>query len=216
MRGLHKEIYNSRHYSDGVFYEWTGSLPSGHPWTVILNSIYVCICMRIAWVSSGHKLTDFKKYVTLISYGDDSIMSVSPDVIDTFNQNVLTTELLKVGLVYTDEAKTTGLVPKYRTIEEVSFLKRDFRAHNELGMIVGGLELGTILEMPLWYARQRPKDENLKERCDEALIELYVRGPADWDLYAEHIIKAYEDLFSLHLTYTTPSLCHSAILSRYN
>lgn len=52
-------------------------------------------------------------------------------------------------LTYTSETKE-GTVPDYRSINEVTFLKRGFRWEPRLGRYVGPLEMDTIIEMPYW------------------------------------------------------------------
>jgi len=55
-----------------------GSNPSGHPLTVIINSIINSLYTRMAWIKNGYDINDFNDNVNLLTYGDDNIMGVSP------------------------------------------------------------------------------------------------------------------------------------------
>ena len=58
-----------------------GMNPSGNPATVIINGFANSIYMRYVYICANveHYVRDFKKYVHLMTYGDDNWQSVSPD-----------------------------------------------------------------------------------------------------------------------------------------
>lgn len=70
-------------------YEWNHSLPSGHPLTSIINTIYNQIAFRYCWILAHDGRTSTLKYfddhVYVITYGDDNVVNVSPEVSPYYN-----------------------------------------------------------------------------------------------------------------------------------
>ncbi len=62
---LWAEVYNSKHISGSNVYWWTHSLPSGHPLTTIINSIYNNICFRICWLLLGGVMSTFDEHIVV-------------------------------------------------------------------------------------------------------------------------------------------------------
>jgi len=65
---------------NGDLVEFFGTNPSGHPLTVIVNSIVNSLYMRYAYClinPQGKNCRHFKKNVNLMTYGDDNAMGVS-------------------------------------------------------------------------------------------------------------------------------------------
>ena len=135
---LFKEITSSVHLYKNFVYMWSfGGMPSGNPLTTIINSlsnvIYIMICYSYACDSIGEDLDNFFKYVRVLAYGDDNIIGVSDVKISSgvklkeiFNQVELTKLMAELGFEYTDENKSTGAEHKFRSLGDVSFLKRSF------------------------------------------------------------------------------------------
>lgn len=134
---------------NGDFVQFLGSNPSGHPLTVIINSIVNSLYVRYAWCTSNHNLEDFVKYVALMTYGDDNIMGVSRDV-RGFDHTVMQTELAKIGVVYTMADKEAESVP-FMDISEVSFLKRSWVFSPEVGSHIAKLEHDSIEKGLLYH-----------------------------------------------------------------
>jgi hypothetical protein len=65
---------------NGDIVEFFGSNPSGHPLTVIVNSLANSLYMRYCYtvLSPQKSCTDFQDNVALMTYGDDNVMGVSP------------------------------------------------------------------------------------------------------------------------------------------
>lgn len=153
---LWSEVVNSIHITDNKFYMWNHSQPSGCPITVILNCVYHSISARYVYISCARKsapteisLQNFRKNVRHLNYGDDDLWSISPRIIEWFNQVTITEAYLELGMTYTDEAKTGEIVP-FRHLSDVNFLKRTFRWDNEQCRYRAPLALETIREMAMW------------------------------------------------------------------
>jgi hypothetical protein len=130
---------------NGDLVEFWGSNPSGHPLTVIINSIVNSLYLRYTWCKMDLPMEDFKTKVSLMTYGDDNIMGVSRTV-PQFNHTSIQTELAKIGVKYTMADKEAESVP-YISISEVSFLKRKWIYKAEVGSHVAQIEFDTIQKM---------------------------------------------------------------------
>jgi hypothetical protein len=190
---LFAEVYNSIHLSGRTVYQWLACLPSGHPLTTIINTMYNLIVMRMAWCYLHPLgvlgLTQFNEKVRIIAYGDDNALNISHDCLVFFNQNTISAALAKVGLTYTCEAKS-GEVADFRTLDQVSFLKRSFRFEKRVHSYIAPLELDTILEMPYWYHHGVTNRDTTIQNVETALRELALHSREVYDTHAPPIVKA--------------------------
>lgn len=134
---------------NGDLVEFWGSNPSGHILTVIVNCMANSLYVRYAWATSGHCLSQFRENVSLLTYGDDNVMGISPDVSD-FNHCVIQEELSKIGVIYTMPDKETASVP-FVDISEVSFLKRSWVFSHDVGSYVARLEHDSIAKSLMYH-----------------------------------------------------------------
>lgn len=131
---------------NGDLIEFFGSNPSGHPLTVIINSLANSLYMRYCYAILSNERTckNFKRDVSLMTYGDDNVMGVSPSA-EFFNHTAIQKVLADVGIRYTMADKESASVP-YIPISDVSFLKRTFRWDNFLGVHLSPLEEASIIK----------------------------------------------------------------------
>ena len=134
---------------NGDVVQFWGSNPSGHPLTVIINSIVNSIYVRYAYKMSSGNLALFKKQIALMTYGDDNIMGIDAEV-DFFDHTVLQSQLAKVGVVYTMADKEAASVP-FLDISDTSFLKRRWVLDPDFGSHVAQLEEESIVKRLLWH-----------------------------------------------------------------
>lgn len=135
--------------SNGDLVQYFGSNPSGHPLTVIINSLVNSLYVRYAWCTRGNDLKEFKSNVALMTYGDDNIMGISRSVTN-FDHTVLQSELAKIGVVYTMADKEAESVP-FLNIAATSFLKRAWVFSSEIGSHVAKLEHDSIEKGLLYH-----------------------------------------------------------------
>jgi hypothetical protein len=181
-RMLWREIVFSIHSCRGVLYHWTHSQPSGCPATAIVNTIYNSIAVRLVWLlvvpKSWRNMKSFNEHVSMVAYGDDNVINISDEASEIFNQLTITEGFAQIGMTYTDEAKT-GEIKLGRTLEEVSFLKREF--------VLDGfhwkapLDLNTVDEIPKWI-RNSPSDE-------QATIDNIESAQMEWALHGKQIFN---------------------------
>jgi hypothetical protein len=172
--------------SDTVYRTFTGS-PSGAAITAEINSLVNMLYMCCAWQSiTGLELRLFREKVCGRYYGDDVIMSVSEDIIATFNNQTIEKFLKRHNITYTDITKTGEMLP-YRPLAEATFLKCSFIRHpSRTGMYLGSLDKQVVKEICMWV-RSNPKNritynEASLEASDQCIRAAYSNGP---DQFAE-------------------------------
>nr|QIN96621.1 MAG: hypothetical protein 1 [Marnaviridae sp.] len=129
---------------NGDLVEFFGTNPSGHPLTVIVNSIVNSLYMRYTYVRLNPEVEcfSFKSRVRLFTYGDDNMMGVSKGS-DWFNHTAIQKELVGIGVEYTMADKESVSVP-FVGIDDIQFLKRSWRYDHEVGAFMCPLELSSI------------------------------------------------------------------------
>lgn len=139
-----------------VFYLVMNGQPSGNPGTAASNTgagIWIIAYCYLTEVTPARNLylDSFNDDIYICTYGDDMIMNVSDSLIEIFNQNVITEAMMtNFMLECTDEQKSSEVPPPYRSLSEVSFLKRSFLWNDELSMYVGVLPVDLLLDIANW------------------------------------------------------------------
>jgi hypothetical protein len=137
----------------GELIQFNGSNPSGHPLTVTKNGTCNSLYMRLVWYYAkpeGVSMSDFDKYVTLMTYGDDNILNVHSDV-DYFDHTVIANVLATHDVVYTMADKESVSVP-FINIDQIDFLKRSFVVDDDLdGFVRSPLDMASISKMLLTH-----------------------------------------------------------------
>jgi len=190
---LFEEIVNSVVSVDGILLQKTHAQPSGNPLTVIINSIFNQIVMRMAYLLAKREenlplMCDFTDHVSMATYGDDNVLNISPTVIDWYNQVTITKQLSTFGLTYTDEAKS-GLCIPYRSLGDINFLKRKF-VKNESGIFTAPLLIDTIRDMCNWVRGKQVRTAT-QENVQNALMEFALHGRIQY----EHEIQLLREAF---------------------
>lgn len=193
---LWSEVTNSWHLNRNKVVAWTSSLPSGHPMTAIINSMYNCLAFRYCFYRAVNNcpilLSNFSSFVYMCALGDDNVFSVHPNFRNVFNEITICGFMKELGLTYTSELKEVSSVP-LRQIEDISFLKRSFRKDSVRNIYVAPLELSVILEMPYWTK----KNDSLfisRTNVETSLSELTLHGEDIFKEFSPMILKASETL----------------------
>lgn len=169
------ETYNATHlggnaYESNQLYRVWGSLPSGHPLTSILNSIYNMIVFRMAWVEKKglSAVGNFRDEVLLYVYGDDNWCAPSQKCLD-FNFSYMKSFCPKINMEYTNEEKT-GTDYTLKPASECGFLKRKY-VRDDDGWTYARLELDSIKEMFNWQKKSTNEREHAEAVSKAALME---------------------------------------------
>jgi len=205
-RVLWKEIVNSVHVCGDNVYLWTHSQPSGCPITAILNSLYNSISMRYVWLTVMPEeyctMKAFNEHVAMVSYGDDNCVNISDAVIDHFNQLTIAEGYKEMGMTYTDEAKSGAMIP-YRSIGEISYLKRGFQWDEDEHQYIAPLDLSVVLEMTNWVKGDFDHEERTIENMETSAFELSLHGREIFEQWIEKYKQAARgfQMRPLFLTY---------------
>lgn len=197
-RVLWLEVVHSRHFgglgSRGEYlYQWNKSLSSGHPATSIINSFYGLILFVLTWmdVMGPNRAHEFWYHVYACTYGDDNVLNIDEAVVGDYNQKSITVAMLKYGMEYTNERKA-GDVADYRSLEEISFLKRGFRYEPTLRCYVGPLDMESVLFTSYWARSKKNMVQNVKDNIEFSWTELALHEPSVWDTHADVMRRGYK------------------------
>jgi hypothetical protein len=183
----------------------SGSHISGNSLTVILNGICGSLNLR-CYFYSEHMPRDggclsFRDCVKLITYGDDNIGSVRPDISDFTIKGA--SEFLEAhGQVYTMPDKESELVD-FLPPEEFEFLKRVSVFHPKLGVHVGALVDQSCFKSLHYYLRDRDSVDSERVACakniDTACREWFNHGEQVYDIRRRQLIEVAERAGLRHL-----------------
>lgn len=181
--------------------EFFGTNPSGHPLTVVINSIVNALYMRYVYkmLNPAQECASFKKNVHLYTYGDDNIMGVARDA-DWFNHTAIQSALAKIGVEYTMAEKEAASVP-FISIGDCQFLKRKWRFEEEVNNYVCPLDEESIIKsLTVWV----PSSTICKEKQMVAVMSSACR---EYFFYGKQKFNEKRDLF-LSLTAEFPYSCY--------
>lgn len=170
MRGIASEITYPTYDYFGTLVQFFGSNPSGHPLTVIINSVVNSLYMRYVYfkIAEDDKWWSVPKYsdvVALMTYGDDNIMTVKKGF-DAYNHTRIAQEFAAVGITYTMAEKEAESVP-FIHLSSASFLKHFAVWDPEFNLYRSIIEDGSIAKM--LHAHLESKVLNMEQSSAEAI-----------------------------------------------
>lgn len=192
---LWADMVHSRHvgglgFSQKTIYQWNKSLPSGHPFTTIINSMYSLFMIVAAYISTTGDLTGFWDHVSAVVYGDDNAVNVDDSVVERFNQVTVSDALAReFSLVYTAGSKT-GVLEPFTSLENITFLKRGIVRHED-GFYMSPLELKSFMYTPYWCKNKKLEKKILIDVLEMALFELSQHPQSVWDEFAPQIARVF-------------------------
>lgn len=187
---LWMDLVHSRHiggngYDQRHIYQWNKSLPSGHPFTTIVNSIYSLFMLVGAYTSITGDLTGFWDHVAAVTYGDDNNVNVTDAVSAVYNQRTVSEALKKeFGMTYTAGNKSGELV-ETMPLTETTFLKRGFALRDNHWLCP--LELGSFLYSFYWCKNKRLEEKIIDDELENSLQELSMHSPEVWAQYSKPV-----------------------------
>lgn len=172
---------------NGDLLEFFGTNPSGHPLTVIINSLVNSLYMRYAFGKSGGDVTLFKAFVHLFTYGDDNTMGVSKGA-PFFNHTAIQKALGSIGVVYTMADKEAESVP-YINIEQCSFLKRTWRYDNDVGAYLAPLDEESIhRSLTMWVPSGTINQY-------KQMVDVIVAANNEYFFYGKEVFEKHSEFF---------------------
>lgn len=188
----------------GSVYQCTHSLPSGFVATAEVNSLFVNLVFRCAYLQMAAEkcpeecsMRSFNENVRLIAYGDDNVMSITPKILRWFNMETLVVAMRAFGMEYT-AADKSDIIVNNKTLDDVSFLKRGFKKvdslYGDTSVFLCPADLDTRLEMLNW-TRKRAFCSNPEESdsVSEVIKEIAMHGKKIYDEYVPRIVNAARD-----------------------
>lgn len=169
-RALWRAISNCKHLFGSIVYQLNHSQPSGNAATAVINSMYNSIAVRYCYGTIFGEVHSFNRYIKMIAYGDDNIISVNPIIHERFNPVTLAEAFTKIGMVYTSEDKGEQS-SEFRSIREVTFLKRGFNVDGDY--VFAPLSLDSIRESVMWIHKSPSPEQACVDNVKMMLIELY-------------------------------------------
>lgn len=189
MKGIATEIAYPTYDYFGTIMEFQGSNPSGHPLTVVINSIVNSLYMRYAYYSIASKkrwwrVPRFNKPVSMMTYGDDNVMTVAVGF-DDFNHTAIAAEFAELGIVYTMADKEAESIP-FIHLSDASFLKHYAVWDDELQLYRSPVEEGSIAKMLHTHLKSDvlSKEQSSAEAISNVALKYFEFGR---EVYTERI-----------------------------
>jgi hypothetical protein len=199
IRGIAQDTAYALVDYNGDLVQLFGSNPSGHPLTVVINGIVNSLRMRYSFFTleakhhKGEPL-QFKDCVSLMTYGDDNIMSVR-EGLDWFNHTAIQETFADLDIVYTMPDKEAESVP-YINICDATFLKRTWRFDKTLKCFLAPLEHESIEKMLMTWTKSKSVCEEVQgiSVITSALREYFFYGKEIYDEKLELFKKLVSQL----------------------
>lgn len=192
---LYLDLVNSKHICWNFVYQLARSVPSGHPLTSVVNTLYNLILNVIAFIElvpdRYKSVKDYFINVYSLFFGDDHAIGVKNRIKQYFNYNGLASVYTSLGHVYTTSHKTE-IVPgtPFDNLEDIVILKRILYFNFELGRYVAKLEKLSIEETLNWCKKKNNTYSMLMQNVDFVLREASLW---DVDYYSEVVCKLYNE-----------------------
>jgi hypothetical protein len=196
--GIATDISQPLTNMNGDVVQFFGGNSSGHPLTIIINSIVNSLYLRIAYQKIGFPLETFRANVHPMIVGDDNIMGSNPNNKTeeglTFNHTTLQRALHSLGVTYTMADKESASVP-FINIQDADFLKRTFRFLPEYpDRAVAPLDLTSIFKSLCMYT----DGGNISH--EQQLSESYLSARREWSLHGREVFdkmcSGMEEIFA--------------------
>nr|APG76694.1 hypothetical protein [Beihai razor shell virus 1] len=190
---------------------FNGINPSGSPLTTMINCLGNCLYMRYAFVVCANNVSlprelvfSFRKYVNLITYGDDNGMAVS-DEIPWFTHKNLKHALKSVGVGYTTPDKDKEGEVDYLDISTVDFLSRAFVYDEEVGGCLAPLSKKSMGKMVCHYmkSRQIPEINQVLQSIDAFVSESFYHGREVYERNRDFCQLLIQEKYGLRQDYLT-------------
>lgn len=202
MRVISTEVAYPLVNVDGTVIEFVGGNPSGHSLTVVINSIANSLYMRYVFDvlcerhNKSFNVKDFKRFVHLLTYGDDNIMGVSEEV-PWFNHTNIQEVFAEVGITYTMADKDAESVP-FINIEQADFLKRSFKEIH--GKVVAPLALESIYKSLIVHVDEGniTQEAHAEEVIVNSLRELSLHGAEVYNRH-QNLLQQIVDKYNLNV-----------------
>jgi len=189
------------------FYLTTHSMPSGSFLTAILNSVVNKVYTALWYYRTVDSPSVFGFWADVVDYvyGDDKLNGIRNGKGKYLNAISMRDFFNSIGMGFTDSMKKEITIP-FQSLDEVTFLKRNFVYHNLLKRIMCPLDLRTIKSTLSWCDGKKDETVVLKDKVHAVQREFFLHHDRDHllsDLYnrLNSYNFIYEKLTYNYLTY---------------
>jgi len=179
----------------GDLVQFFGTNPSGHPLTVIVNSLVNSLYGRYVYhtCNPARECKTFKQNVHLFTYGDDNIMGVSERT-PWFNHTAYQAVMATIGVEYTMPDKEAESVP-YVDIADCSFLKRKWVFDTDVGAWLAPLEEASMHKSLTMWVPSKSIDEyaQMVAVISSANNEFFFHGRETFEKHRSFFAKLLEE-----------------------
>jgi len=139
------QLYNIKNYStvidyDGTTYMHYGGVLSGNFDTIVDNTIHVMCDLLYAWYSLAPSGYDspaaFEKHIRVRVYGDDIILTATPEVQNWFTFEAIAASLDTIGI----KMKCNNSSGAYQELHRCEFLSHTFAQYRGMQVPVGNVD----------------------------------------------------------------------------
>lgn len=188
--------------------EVSNGQPSGNPGTAIINTLYNAGLMFLVLsevlsdlvetsenLNQQREISEIRRnlyqHFSPMFYGDDNLMAFSAEFCKFVDPRLITLKMKTFGHIYTSDLKDTADL-QYRTLADVSILKRHFVYDKKLRFWFAPLSLESILEPLNWDKVDPRQDEEkkLQAACNArtAIRELSMHNFSTFSSFKKKII----------------------------
>ena len=161
----------------------THSMPSGSWVTALFNSLINRALTAICYYRENKKVgrkTNLLECLSIRDFviGDDKLVGVPGHLTDIVNAYTMKDLAESLNMRYTDGTKGE-ISSKFKPLGECVFVKRNFRAHNQLNKFVGALSLQTIMNSILWCDSTRDRNIVMEGKFVALQYECFLHNRPD-------------------------------------
>jgi hypothetical protein len=162
--------------------QWNKSLPSGHPLTTIVNSLFTVIVIGAAYADATKDYSPIPMNLKTVPFGDDNVNSVNDKMTELFDQVILAKKLKDIfGLTYTDDVKD-GELSSFKDIEKCTFLQRGIiKDPTAPGGWRAPLGEDSYLWTPYWYRSNKSCIDDMMSNVKSMQGEMAQHPQEVWD-----------------------------------
>lgn len=209
MTGIATEITYPTYDYFGTLVTFCGSNPSGHPLTVVINSLVNSLYIRYTYYVVAHnrgwwRTPLFSDVVALMTYGDDNIMTVKKGY-EAFNHTAIVQALGKVGITYTMADKEQESKP-FIHLSEASFLKHFAVEDKELGVFRSPVEYSSLAKMLHTHKLSKvlTMEESSAEAIQNVALKYFEFGREEYELRRSQLERVAAESGIAHMVGNIP------------
>lgn len=205
---------------DGMVYKFNSGNPSGCPDTASRNTkvhldyiAYSALLIRFPNDYSPRPKVSVEKSLKYLTYffsvtrhaifGDDHASSVHPycEIYGIHDQKALTLAYKCMGLKYTNDVKDSLEEYSYRSILDITFLKRNFVYDNKRKRWIAPLLLDSIKKSLDWMSDSKTADADFLNTINTAICEYSLHSEEVYYRNANQVVKASREILGFSPKY---------------